>query len=205
MKFNLLCLPTVPATPEERQRLRPIGRNNDKYQEMLHELREIAIFADALGFDALSTTEHHFHSEGFEISVAPLLYYADLAARTRTIKFASLGLVLPTWDPVRVAEQIAVLDHLTRGRYVAGFARGYQDRWTNVLGQQYHVGGTPMDGSAVDLHNREVFEEVFKIMKLCWSEETVRYQGKFYEIPTPFDEGIRRWPVAETWTRKYGA
>ncbi|MGE0483119.1 MAG: LLM class flavin-dependent oxidoreductase [Gammaproteobacteria bacterium] len=205
MKFNLLCLPTVPATPEERARLRPIGRNNDKYQEMLHELREITILADELGFDALSTTEHHFHSEGFEVSVAPLLYYADLAARTRSIKFASLGLVLPTWDPVRVAEQIAVLDHLTRGRYIAGFARGYQDRWTNVLGQQYHVTGAPMDGSAVDLHNREVFEEVFEIMKLCWTQDTVRHQGKYYEIPTPFEQGIRRWPVAENWTKKYGA
>jgi alkanesulfonate monooxygenase SsuD/methylene tetrahydromethanopterin reductase-like flavin-dependent oxidoreductase (luciferase family) len=205
MKFNLLCLPTVPATPEERERLRPIGRNNAKYQEMLHELREITILADELGFDALSTTEHHFHSEGFEISVAPLLYYTDLAARTKNIKFASLGLVLPTWDPIRVAEQIAVLDHLTKGRYIAGFARGYQDRWTNILGQQYHVAAAPMDGSAVDLHNREVFEEVFHIMKLCWTEETVRYKGKYYEIPTPYEEGIRRWPVAENWTKRYGA
>lgn len=205
MKFNLLCLPTIPATPDERAALRPIGRNNGKYQEMLTELREITILADELGFDAISTTEHHFHSEGFEVSVAPLLYYADLAARTRRIKFASLGLVLPTWDPVRVAEQIAVLDHLTKGRYVAGFARGYQDRWTNVLGQQYHVTGAPMDGSAVDSHNREVFEEVFQIMKRCWTEETVRFKGKYYEIPAPFEEGIRRWPVAENWTRKYGA
>lgn len=205
MKFNLLCLPTILATPEERERLRPIGRNNAKYQDMPQELREIAVLADELGFDALSTTEHHFHSEGFEVSVAPLIYYADLAARTRSIKFASLGLVLPTWDPVRVAEQIAVLDHLTKGRYVAGFARGYQDRWTNVLGQQFHVSGAPMDGSAVDLHNREVFEEVFKIMKMCWTDDTVRYKGKYYEIPPPFEEGIRRWPVAENWTKRYGA
>ena len=185
MKFNLFVLPTIPATFEERERLRPIGRNNDKYQEMLTELREIAQLAEELGFDAMSTTEHHFHSEGYEASIAPLMLYTDLAARTERIKFASLGLVLPTWDPLRVAEEIAVIDHLTKGRFIAGFARGYQDRWTNVLGQHYHVTGAPMDGSEVDAHNRAVFEEVFRIMKTAWTEESIRLKTKYYEVPTP--------------------
>ncbi len=103
MKFNLFVLPTIPGTFEEREKLRPIGRNNDKYQELLKELRDIAQLAEDLGFDAMSTTEHHFHSEGYEASIAPLLLYADLAVRTERIKFASLGLVLPTWAPLRVA------------------------------------------------------------------------------------------------------
>lgn len=205
MKFNLFVLPTIPATFEERERLRPIGRNNDKYQDMLTELREIAQLAEELGFDAMSTTEHHFHSEGYEASIAPLMLYTDLAARTERIKFASLGLVLPTWDPLRVAEEIAVLDHLTKGRFIAGFARGYQDRWTNVLGQHYHVTGAPMDGSEVDAHNRAVFEEVFKIMKTAWTEESIRLKTKYYEVPTPYEQGIQRWPVAKNWTAKYGA
>ena len=115
---------------------------------MLDELRKLAVFADDAGFDVFATTEHHFHSEGYETSVAPLLLYADLAARTKRIKFSPLGLVLPAWDPIRAAEELAVLDHLTKGRFYAGFARGYQDRWVNVLGQQYHVTGAPMDGSA---------------------------------------------------------
>jgi alkanesulfonate monooxygenase SsuD/methylene tetrahydromethanopterin reductase-like flavin-dependent oxidoreductase (luciferase family) len=114
--------------------LRPIGRNNECYQQMLDELRKLAVFADEAGFDVFATTEHHFHSEGYETSVAPLLLYADLAARTQRIKFSPLGLVLPSWDPIRVAEELAVLDHLTKGRVYAGFARGYQDRWVNVLG-----------------------------------------------------------------------
>ena len=205
MKFNLFLLPTIPATFEEREKLRPIGRNNDKYQDLLKEVRDIARMAEDLGFDALSTTEHHFHSEGYEASIAPLLLYTDLAARTERIKFASLGLVLPTWDPIRVAEEIAVLDHLTKGRFVAGFARGYQDRWTNVLGQHYHVTGAPMDGSEVDAHNRAVFEEVFKIMKMAWTQESIRFKTKYYEVPAPYEHGIQRWPVAKNWTAKYGA
>lgn len=72
MKFNLFILPTIPATFEERERLRPIGRNNDKYQQMLQEVRDIAQMADDLGFDAMATTEHHFHSEGFEASIAQI-------------------------------------------------------------------------------------------------------------------------------------
>jgi len=85
VKFNLFILPTIPATPEERARLRPIGRNNDRYQQMLKEVRDIAQMAEDMGFDAMSTTEHHFHSEGFEASVAPLMLYTDLAARTRAL------------------------------------------------------------------------------------------------------------------------
>src|SRR5437016_2975360 len=204
MKFNLFILPTIPGTFEERERLRPIGRNNDRYQQMLQEVRDIALLAEDMGFDALSTTEHHFHSEGFEASVAPLMLYTDLAARTKRIKFASLGLVLPTWDPIRVAEEIAVLDHLTKGRFYAGFARGYQDRWVNVLGQQYHATGAPMDGSAIDQHNRDVYEEVLQIIRKAWNEDAITYDGKYYKIPYPYEECIQRWPVAE-WTRKYGA
>jgi len=91
MKFMLLVLPTVPGTLEDRRRLRPIGRNNERYQQMLDELRKLVVFADEVGFDAFATTEHHFHSEGYETSVAPLLLYTDLAARTKRIKFSPLA------------------------------------------------------------------------------------------------------------------
>ena len=48
MKFNLFILPTIPGTFEERERLRPIGRNNDKYQQMLQEVRDLAQMAEDL-------------------------------------------------------------------------------------------------------------------------------------------------------------
>lgn len=204
MKFMFFVLPTVPATLEDRKRLRPIGRNNERYQQMLDELRKLAVLADDAGFDVMATTEHHFHSEGYETSVAPLLLYTDLAARTKRIKFSPLGLVLPSWDPLRCAEELAVLDHLTKGRIYAGFARGYQDRWVNVLGQQYHVTGAPMDGSSIDNHNRKVYEETLKVIRMAWTQESVEYNGEYYQIPYPYKEGITRWPVAD-WTRTYGA
>ena len=177
MKFLLFMLPAVPATLEERRRLRPISRNNDRYQQMLDEVRTLVMLAEDVGFDVFATTEHHFHSEGLEMSVAPLMLYADLAARTSRIKFSPLGLVLPGWDPIRAAEELAVLDHLTKGRVYAGFARGYQDRWVNVLGQQYHATGAPMDGSSIDDHNRAVYEEMVQVIKKAWTEDAIAFDG----------------------------
>jgi len=98
-----------------------------------------------------------------------------------------------------------MLDHLSQGRFIAGIGRRYQDRWVKVLGQKYAVGGAPSDGSDADKHNREVFEEVYRIMKLAWTEDAFSYKGKYYEVPAPHDEGIRGWPVAANWTALYGA
>ena len=205
MKFMLFALPSVPAeTFDERRQLRPIGRNHDKYQQMIDELRKMAVFADQAGFDVMGTTEHHMHSEGMEASVAPMLLYTDLAARTERLKFAPLGLVLAAWDPIRVAEEVAVFDHLSKGRLYVGFARGYQDRWVNIMGQQYHSTGATMDGSAVDNHNRAVFEEAVSVIKKAWTQETFHHDGEYYKVPYPYDTGITRWPITE-FTNTYGA
>lgn len=203
MKFCLFNYPSVPASFEERERLRPIGRNSDKYQEMLHEMREYVVLADELGFDAFSTTEHHLHSEGMELSAGCLLLYADLAARTKRIKFAPMAVVLPSNNPIRVATEMAVLDQLTQGRVCAGFARGYQDRWMNIFGQHAGVQGAPMDGSDVDIRNREVFDEYRDIIYKAWTEDLLQYNGKYFQVPFPYDEGITRWPAAP-FTAKYG-
>ena len=204
MKFMLFVLPTVPGTLEERKRCGRSAATPNATSRCSTSCASSPCSPTTPGFDVFATTEHHFHSEGYETSVAPLLLYADLAARTKRIKFSPLGLVLPAWDPIRAAEELAVLDQLTKGRIYAGFARGYQDRWVNVLGQQYHVTGAPMDGSAVDNHNRSVYEETLKVIKKAWTEEAWDYNGEYYKVPYPYEEGIRRWPVAE-WTREYGA
>lgn len=205
MKSMLFMLPTIPATYEERERLRPIGRNNERTQRMLDQVREIAVFADQAGFDALALTEHHFHSEGLEMSVAPMIFLADLAARTRRIKLATLVMPLTGWDPIRLAEEIALLDHLTQGRFIPGIGRGYQDRWLNVLGQKYGVAGATSDGSDSDRQNREVFEELYAVMKMAWTEDSIRFEGKYYQVPADSGAGRPRWPVAKTWTARYGA
>lgn len=202
MKFNLFLLPTIPASDETRRELRPIGRNTEHYQEMLTEVRELTKLAEEVGFDSIGLTEHHLHSEGWEVSVSPLLLFADLAARTEKIKFLTLGLGATTWDPIRLAEETAILDQLTQGRYYAGFARGYQDRWVKILGQQYHVGGTLSDGSEKDLKNRAIYEEVVELVYKAWTEDALTHDGEHYKVPFPHS-GIEGWSPKE-FTNEFG-
>jgi alkanesulfonate monooxygenase SsuD/methylene tetrahydromethanopterin reductase-like flavin-dependent oxidoreductase (luciferase family) len=204
MKVILFWLPTIGTREKIERTPPPIGRNNEAYQEMLTELKELAKAADDLGFWGIAHTEHHFHSEGSEISTNPGLLNLYMAEGTKQIRFGSIGYVLPSWDPLRLAEETAMIDHMLKGRFFMGLARGYQDRWVNVLGQKYHAPAAPMDGSYIDQNNRKVFEEVYHIMKLAWTQDAVSYKGEYYEAPFPYDEGIKRWPPTE-WTRKYGA
>lgn len=201
MKLDLFAMPTIPATHEERGRLRPIGRNTERYQQMLEELRSLAIMADDLGVDAFSTTEHHFHTEGGEVSVNPVLLYADFAARTKRITFAPMSVVLPTADPIRVAEDIAILDQLTKGRVAVAFARGYQKKWMKVLGQGSES-ATGM-GDKGDKENRDIFDEKLEIVREAWTKDCFSYDGAHYKVPFPYS-GIEGWAAPE-WTREFGA
>jgi hypothetical protein len=81
VKIDLFAMPAVPATLEERERLKPVGRSTERYQMMLRA-RHLASWP-TIRHDAFSTTEHHFHTEGNE-SGGPILLFADFVARTRT-------------------------------------------------------------------------------------------------------------------------
>src|SRR5438094_10515776 len=108
------------------------GLRRDLYQRMLAELSAQAQLADALGYDSIAFTEHHFHVEGFELSNNPVLLDLYVALRTKRIRVGQLGIVLPASSPLRVAEDVAMLDHMSGGRAFAGFARGYQRRWVDT-------------------------------------------------------------------------
>ncbi|MGI8925820.1 MAG: LLM class flavin-dependent oxidoreductase [Tepidiformaceae bacterium] len=164
------------------------GRNPALYQGMLGDIRSLAITADDLGYDAIAFTEHHFHIEGFEISNNPVLLDAYVAAATKRIRVGQLGIVLPASSPLRVAEDIAMLDHMSGGRAFAGFARGYQRRWVDTLAQQYHnvhAAPTAERDAEVDRVNRAAFEEFFEIVRLAWTQETFSYKGTFWQVPPP--------------------
>src|SRR4051794_18913219 len=87
----------------------------------LDELR-LADLAEPLGFDSLWSVEHHFTSYTMSPDVLQLLTY--FAGRTTNIGLGSMVVVLPWHDPVRVAEQVSVLDIVSGGRVVLGLGRG---------------------------------------------------------------------------------
>lgn len=200
MKFLLFLLPSLPGTLEERKALRPIANQPVKWQQMIEQVVEVARAAEDAGFDAIAFPEHHLHSEGIEMGSLPVLTeYVIL--HTKRIKVGPIGYVLPGWNPLRLALEIAWLDQLTKGRTLVGFARGYQARWLNQMAQKIHVSATSSDQSETDRVNREAFEEVFRFLKLAWGDEPFRFKGKYYEYPSP-QEGTP-WPAHE-FTREYG-
>mgnify|MGYP003576704918 CR=1 FL=1 len=205
MKLNLFCMPTVPAaSQEERAALRPIGRNAERYHAMVEELRTLAKVGDELGVHAISTTEHHFHTEGFEANPNPLLLFADIAARTERIFVAPMSVVVTPENPIRVAENVAMLDIMTKGRVKVGFARGYQKRWVQIIGQGVGVPAAQVTTKADDENNQRIFEEFEEIILKAWKNEVFDYEGKFFSVPYPYKEGIDGWAAVD-FTRKYGA
>ena len=197
MQTSVFYLPSIGSREEIERGM--AGLRGDLYQRMLAELKEQAQAADDLGYDSISFTEHHFHVEGFEISNNPVLLDLFVAMNTKRIRVGQLGIVLPAQNPVRVAEDIAMLDHMSGGRANAGFARGYQRRWVDTLAQQLHGihGATPGEHDAIDAANRAAFEEHFRIIKECWTQDMVEYRGKYWQVPvegTPWDiEATRQW------------
>lgn len=183
MKASLFYLPSIGSRAEIEAGM--AGMNPHYYQRMLGELSEQIKLGDALGYDSVSFTEHHFHIEGFELSNNPVLLDLYFAMQTKRIRVGQLGIVLPASNPIRVAEDIAMLDHMTGGRANAGFARGYQRRWVDVMAQQTHGihGALPNQHDEIDNANRLAFEENFRIVKKCWTEEMLTFDGKFWKVP----------------------
>src|SRR5437879_5863776 len=199
MKVSLFYLPSIGSRAEIEGGL--AGLRPELYQRMLADLSAQARLADALGYDSISFTEHHFHVEGFELSTNPVLLDLFVGMQTKRIRVGQLGIVLPAENPIRVAENIAMLDHMTGGRANAGFARGYQRRWVDVMAQQTHGihGALPHQHDAVDEANRAAFEECFRIVKQAWSEDLLSYEGRYWRIPP----GPTPWDLEST--RRYGA
>lgn len=182
MKFVLFYLPTVGTRKQIESGMLP-GQNTQAYQSMLYQISEQVKAADQLGYYAAAFTEHHFHIEGLEVSNNPIMLSLYLGMQTKKIKLAQLANVLPFHNPIRLAEDIAMLDQMTNGRAIAGIARGYQKRWADVLGQVYGVGATFSDKTETDARNRTLFNEHYEILRKAWASETFSHKGEIWNIP----------------------
>jgi alkanesulfonate monooxygenase SsuD/methylene tetrahydromethanopterin reductase-like flavin-dependent oxidoreductase (luciferase family) len=197
MRTSVFYLPSIGSREEIEEGL--AGLRPELYQRMLAELSEQARLADRLGYASIAFTEHHFHVEGFELSNNPVMLDLYLAMQTERIAVGQLGIVLPSQNPIRVAEDIAMLDHMSGGRAHAGFARGYQRRWVDTMAQHLHGihGATPGQHDEIDAANRAAFEEHFRIVKQAWTEDFLAYEGDYWQIPpagTPWNlDATRRW------------
>ena len=154
MKFGLLNFFEHPAGGKTEHRI---------FQEQLETLRT----AEDLGFDYLWAPEHHFTEYGF--CASPLLTLAAMATVTKRIRLASGVVVLPFNDPVRIAEESAMVDLMSDGRLELGVGRGFQP--------------VEFRGFGVDpAHSSEIFDEALQIIERAWTRETVAFAGKHFNI-----------------------
>ncbi len=192
MKFSLLYPVTV--GPPDRLGTGLLGLEPQLYNAVLHELREQAIAADGTGWTSLMLTEQHFDAEGYEVTPNPLLVDVFLAQHTSRLRLGQLGLALSLWNPLRLAEDIAVADHLTGGRLDVGLSRTHHTRAAGVLGHRPGTVPGPLLTGGYD-GDRHLFEEWFEVMRLAWTEELWSYDGTFIQVPPPGTPW--RHPVSE--------
>ena len=147
------------------------------YTEILDNARDIALYCDKNNWNSIWFTEHHFNHEGMESSPNPLMICTDIAARTKQIRLGQACNVITFWNPIRLAEDIAALDHLSRGRVEVGIGRGVYGR------EAVHLN---VEADLKDqAKNKRLFQETLLIMKKAWTEKFFNHKGEFYVYPSP--------------------
>jgi alkanesulfonate monooxygenase SsuD/methylene tetrahydromethanopterin reductase-like flavin-dependent oxidoreductase (luciferase family) len=156
--------------------------SNDEVVAAYRKVEAWAKHADELGYDTLWLTEHHFQYEGYEVVPNQVAMGLHLAGMTSRLRFGQAFNVVPTWHPLRLAEDFAMADVLTGGRMVFGVGRGTVPRESMPLGSAVASGDNAMSKEA-DERNREAFEEAMEIIRLAWAQERFSFHGKHYDLP----------------------
>jgi alkanesulfonate monooxygenase SsuD/methylene tetrahydromethanopterin reductase-like flavin-dependent oxidoreductase (luciferase family) len=147
--------------------------SNEQLASVFEKTEAVAKKMDALGFDTLWLAEHHFQHEGYECIPNILMLAVHLAHVTKSLRIGCGFNIAPMWHPLRLAEDFAVADILTKGRTVFGVGRGYHTREVETF-------GAPMQDTNA---NRELFEEQVEIIFKAFNNESFSHKGKRYTLP----------------------
>jgi alkanesulfonate monooxygenase SsuD/methylene tetrahydromethanopterin reductase-like flavin-dependent oxidoreductase (luciferase family) len=133
-----------------------------RYQDIMAQIE----LGESLGFDTVWLGELHF-SRGFSILADPLMVLAAAAQRTSRMRLGTAVTLLPLHNPVKIAEEAAIVDILSNGRLEFGVGRGT----------------APLHYAGYDIpqeESRERFEEALDFILEAWTHERFSYQGKFF-------------------------
>ena len=140
-------------------------------EELYAAALDQAAYCDEKGFDTLVLSEHHGVDDGYLPS--PLVMAAAFAARTTQIRITIAALLVPLYDPLRLAEDIAVLDHLSRGRVGYVFGLGYRPEEYAMLDKAWKTRGKDI-------------ESAIESLLAAWTGEPFVYQGRTVQVtPAP--------------------
>src|SRR6201995_2583507 len=154
---------------------------------LFNEHMALGDLAEPLGYDSLFALEHHF--TGYSMSPAPLQLLSYYAGRTSRITLGTCVIVLPWHDPIRVAEQIALLDIMSGGRTLMGFGRG-------AASVEYEGFRVPMEEA------RPRFVEAAQLIIKALTEDSFEWNGEFYKVPRL---SIRPRPISHPERRFYAS
>lgn len=143
------------------------------------EWETTAKFMDSAGFTAVWCAEHHFFWDGLinPAPTNPILLSTYIIARTERLRVAQCGVCLPDWHPIRVAEDIAMVDHLSGGRVDLGVIRGLNGR----VNGNFHPAADRRDQAT----SQALFWECLEVIQKAWTGEPFDHHGKFYTFPYP--------------------
>ncbi|MGH9036154.1 MAG: LLM class flavin-dependent oxidoreductase [Acidimicrobiia bacterium] len=181
--FSLFYFASLGAGDPSAYDRRMIGADPDQFAYLMEDLKLQAQAAESYGFYGVYFAEHHFDVEGFESTHNPLLFDLWVAMNTSRIKVGQLGLVLPAWNPLRLAEDVATMTHMIGDRLELGFARGFQTREVAPLAAAHQVEGALSDASEADQRNRRLFQENYEILMAGLTQDLFHYDGEFSQIP----------------------
>lgn len=134
---------------------------NHRYTQFLEDME----FCDDAGFTTVLISEHHFMPDAW--CPSPLIACAAVAGRTREIRVGSAIVILPLHNPLRVAEDVAVLDVASNGRAVLGVGQGYRPGEFEAFGVRFE-------------ERTSRFVESLDLLPRFWTEEHVTHDGKHF-------------------------
>ena len=137
------------------------------WPELYGELLDQITWSDSAGFESVWLSEHHVTDDGYMPSVFVML--AAIAARTQHLRLGTAVCLAPLHHPVRLAEDVAVVDILSGGRVELGLAPGYRPLEFEVLGVPRRERGVRTD-------------ETVEILRLAWAGERFSYSGRVFDL-----------------------
>ncbi|GAA4714192.1 LLM class flavin-dependent oxidoreductase [Brevibacillus fulvus] len=178
--FHLMPYGKMPEDFNERYDSSWVTYSNANYDpeygnQLYHNYLDQLEFCEQMGFDGIGVNEHHQTPYG--LMPSPNVMAATLARRTQKVKIAILGNAISLRDhPQRVAEEVAILDVITKGRIISGFVRG--------IGAEYH--SFQLDPTK----SKERFFEAHDLIIQAWTQDgPTSYYGQHYQFPY-----VNSWP-----------